>query len=209
MDQHKTDDNLHYVGGLTRVLAVNASISFAAALKKLFFEEWDTPNSAKSFYNSEGGLIKEIFLYELISDASDVHIFTVYSYVDCSFQYFLAYFLWLLWSYKYADLFKEKLGICLDKEDEMDCLVVGSNFLLKAVHTEAFTYMDGQKEFVQIDHDDLYPYMLVNIGSGVSMIKVDGPGKFERVSGTNVGEGIFWGLQQANFGFLGGCGSNI
>ncbi|CAL9025922.1 unnamed protein product, partial [Prunus brigantina] len=29
MDQHKTDDNLHYVGGLTRVLAVNASISFA------------------------------------------------------------------------------------------------------------------------------------------------------------------------------------
>ncbi|KAI5332096.1 hypothetical protein L3X38_022224 [Prunus dulcis] len=29
MDQHKTDDNLHYIGGLTRVLAVNASISFA------------------------------------------------------------------------------------------------------------------------------------------------------------------------------------
>ncbi|CAB4264361.1 unnamed protein product [Prunus armeniaca] len=97
-------------------------------------------------------------------------------------------------AYKYADLFKEKLGICLDKEDEMDCLVAGSNFLLKAVHTEAFTYMDGQKEFVQIDHDDLYPYMLVNIGSGVSMIKVDGPGKFERVSGTNVGGGTFWGL---------------
>lgn len=34
-------------------------------------------------------------------------------------------------AYKYADLFKEKLGICLDKEDEMDCLVAGSNFLLK------------------------------------------------------------------------------
>jgi len=25
---------------------------------------------------------------------------------------------------------------------------------------------------VQIDHNDLYPYLLVNIGSGVSMIKV-------------------------------------
>ncbi|KAI5344062.1 hypothetical protein L3X38_011939 [Prunus dulcis] len=144
MDQHKTDDNLRYIGGLTRVLAVDASISFAVVncrtkvfrtptpvviarrkkmktistddifqngqirhvfpifnpnllfanaddddfsiakgaaasssslrlpLKKLFFEERDTPNSAKSFYNSEGGLSsKEIFLCELISDASN------------------------------------------------------------------------------------------------------------------------------------------
>ncbi|KAG6654548.1 hypothetical protein I3843_05G141300 [Carya illinoinensis] len=97
-------------------------------------------------------------------------------------------------AYKYADLFEEKLGICLDKEDEMDCLVAGANFLLKGIHQEAFTYMDGQKEFVQIDHNDLYPYLLVNIGSGVSMLKVDGDGKFERVSGTNVGGGTFWGL---------------
>ncbi|XVF02470.1 hypothetical protein REPUB_Repub04eG0178100 [Reevesia pubescens] len=97
-------------------------------------------------------------------------------------------------AYKFADLFREKLGIRLDKEDEMDCLVTGANFLLKAVHQEAFTYLDGQKEFVQIDHNDLYPYLLVNIGSGVSMIKVHGDGKFERVSGTNLGGGTFWGL---------------
>lgn len=32
--------------------------------------------------------------------------------------------------------------------------------------------MEGQKDFVQIDHNDLFPYLLVNIGSGVSMIKV-------------------------------------
>lgn len=32
--------------------------------------------------------------------------------------------------------------------------------------------MEGQKEFVQIDQNELYPYLLVNIGSGVSMIKV-------------------------------------
>nr|XP_048322487.1 pantothenate kinase 1-like isoform X2 [Ziziphus jujuba var. spinosa] len=66
--------------------------------------------------------------------------------------------------------------------------------IIKAVHEEAFTYINGQKEFLQIDHDDLYPYLLVNIGSGVSMIKVDGYSKFERVSGTNVGGGTFWGL---------------
>lgn len=34
-------------------------------------------------------------------------------------------------SYKYADLFMERLGITLDKEDEMDCLVAGANFLLE------------------------------------------------------------------------------
>ncbi|KAK6924844.1 Damage-control phosphatase ARMT1-like, metal-binding domain [Dillenia turbinata] len=97
-------------------------------------------------------------------------------------------------AYKFADLFKDRLGVSLDKEDEMDCLVAGANFLLKAIRHEAFTHMEGQKEFVQIDHNDLFPYLLVNIGSGVSMIKVDGDGKFQRVSGTNVGGGTYWGL---------------
>ena len=41
---------------------------------------------------------------------------------------------------------------------------------------------------------DLYPYLLVNIGSGVSMLKVSGDGKFERVSGSSLGGGTFWGL---------------
>ncbi|XP_019463839.1 PREDICTED: pantothenate kinase 2-like isoform X1 [Lupinus angustifolius] len=97
-------------------------------------------------------------------------------------------------AYKFADLFKERLGVSLDKEDEMACMVAGANFLLKAIRHEAFTHMEGQKEFLQIDHNDLYPYLLVNIGSGVSIIKVDGDGKFERVSGTNVGGGTYWGL---------------
>ncbi|CAI9092932.1 OLC1v1028300C1 [Oldenlandia corymbosa var. corymbosa] len=97
-------------------------------------------------------------------------------------------------AFRFADLFKEKLGITLDKVDEMDSLVAGVNFLLKGVTGEAFTYMDGKNEYVQIDQNDLYPYLLVNIGSGVSMIKVDGDDKFERVSGTSVGGGTFWGL---------------
>uniref|UniRef100_A0A1J3FVQ9 pantothenate kinase n=1 Tax=Noccaea caerulescens TaxID=107243 RepID=A0A1J3FVQ9_NOCCA len=97
-------------------------------------------------------------------------------------------------AFKFADLFTEKLGILFDKEDEMHCLVGGANFLLKTVPREAFTYLDGQKEFVEIDHNDLYPYLLVNIGSGVSMIKVDGDGEYERISGTSLGGGTFLGL---------------
>eukprot|EP00249_Psilotum_nudum_P020571 c27763_g1_i2 orf=375-1811(-) len=97
-------------------------------------------------------------------------------------------------AFKYADLFKERLGVTLDKEDEMGCLVAGANFLLRAIRDEAFTHMEGQKQFVQIELNELFPYLLVNIGSGVSMIKVDGDGKFQRISGTNLGGGTFWGL---------------
>ncbi|KAF8899209.1 type II pantothenate kinase [Infundibulicybe gibba] len=38
------------------------------------------------------------------------------------------------------------------------------------------------------------PCLLVNIGSGVSIIKVDEDGGFERVSGTSLGGGTLWGL---------------
>jgi type II pantothenate kinase len=41
---------------------------------------------------------------------------------------------------------------------------------------------------------DVYPYLLVNIGSGVSMIKVSGPKQFQRVGGTHLGGGTFWGI---------------
>lgn len=38
------------------------------------------------------------------------------------------------------------------------------------------------------------PCLLVNIGSGVSIIKVDEDGAFERISGTSLGGGTLWGL---------------
>ncbi|GAA6064574.1 hypothetical protein JCM10212_006199 [Sporobolomyces blumeae] len=39
-----------------------------------------------------------------------------------------------------------------------------------------------------------FPCLLVNIGSGVSIIKIDDYGKFERISGTSLGGGTLWGL---------------
>ena len=41
---------------------------------------------------------------------------------------------------------------------------------------------------------DLYPYLLVNIGSGVSILKVDSEQSSQRVSGSSLGGGTFWGL---------------
>jgi type II pantothenate kinase len=40
----------------------------------------------------------------------------------------------------------------------------------------------------------ILPYLVVNIGSGVSILKVSEPGKYERVSGTSLGGGTYWGL---------------
>lgn len=39
-----------------------------------------------------------------------------------------------------------------------------------------------------------FPYLLVSIGSGVSIIRVDAPGVFTRVSGSSIGGGTFFGL---------------
>ncbi|GJP47169.1 hypothetical protein CLOM_g6396 [Closterium sp. NIES-68] len=48
-----------------------------------------------------------------------------------------------------------------------------------------------------------YPYLVVNIGSGVSILRVDAPGQFERVGGSSLGGSTFLGLAVA----LTGCTS--
>lgn len=99
-------------------------------------------------------------------------------------------------AYKYGTTFQERLGITLQKEDEMACAVAGANFLLETIRDEAFTYRNDEKVFISKDdltRESLFPYLLVNIGSGVSIIKVDKDGH-ERVSGSNIGGGTFWGL---------------
>lgn len=99
-------------------------------------------------------------------------------------------------AFKFAELFEERLGVVLEKEDEMDCLVAGCNFLLKAIYHEAFSYQmgDGATYVTPHSESDVFPYLLVNIGSGVSMLKVEGDGDHERVSGSSLGGGTFWGL---------------
>ena len=47
-----------------------------------------------------------------------------------------------------------------------------------------------------ISYGSAYPYMLVTIGTGVSVLRVDGPRQHERVSGSTIGGGTFWGLMR-------------
>ena len=45
-----------------------------------------------------------------------------------------------------------------------------------------------------ISQSSAYPYLLVSIGTGVSILRVDGPRKHVRVSGSTIGGGTYWGL---------------
>ena len=79
-------------------------------------------------------------------------------------------------AYKYQDLIKQKLGLEIGKCDEMSCIVQGCNFLLKNISDEAFRYQrKGSPEytFTTISPRHMYPYLLVTIGSGVSILKVE------------------------------------
>jgi len=103
-------------------------------------------------------------------------------------------------AYKYTNLLSTKLGMKVDKLDEMKCLITGCNFLLKNIPNECFTFDRGDEKrkhrynFQSVDSRTLFPYLLVNIGSGVSILKVDSDHQYERIGGTSTGGGTFWGL---------------
>ncbi|XP_045659439.1 4'-phosphopantetheine phosphatase isoform X3 [Ursus americanus] len=46
----------------------------------------------------------------------------------------------------------------------------------------------------ETNHPNIFPYLLVNIGSGVSIVKVETEDRFEWIGGSSIGGGTFWGL---------------
>ncbi|KAL8997022.1 MAG: hypothetical protein Q9169_003612 [Polycauliona sp. 2 TL-2023] len=97
-------------------------------------------------------------------------------------------------AYKFYDDMTKILGVEVLLEDEMDCLIMGLDFFIREIPREVFTYSDDDPMHFQEPRADIYPYLLVNIGSGVSMIKVSGQRQFERIGGTSLGGGTLWGL---------------
>jgi pantothenate kinase len=109
---------------------------------------------------------------------------------------------------QFSQLFESRLGIELQKADEMDALIQGLNFVLRHAPNECYTFVDvipdthglgsaTKKLLPKPDKRDLYPFLLVNIGSGVSILKITGESQYERVSGTSLGGGTFLGLCRA------------
>jgi type II pantothenate kinase len=73
-------------------------------------------------------------------------------------------------------------------------ITAGLDFFITEIPREVFTYSETDPMQFSEARTDIYPYLLVNIGSGVSMIKVSGPKEFQRVGGTSLGGGTLWGL---------------
>lgn len=99
-------------------------------------------------------------------------------------------------AFRHRQLISTTLGLSVEMEDELECLICGCNFLLKNITDEAFEYQrHGSPEYKFNNADPgVFPYLLVNIGSGVSIMKVESEDKYERIGGSATGGGTFWGL---------------
>lgn len=84
-------------------------------------------------------------------------------------------------AYKFGKALEERLGIEVIRVDEMTAAVKGATFLMKEIPDAIFCIENMEKHPVDvdirtegqtIDGNGLYPYLLVNVGSGVSLVKV-------------------------------------
>jgi len=118
-------------------------------------------------------------------------------------------------AYKYALEVENELNLKLHKSDELDSLIKGIE-IVNACSTSECYYFDcplkGEDKVVwrwqsgrcsKTDHNFVgktgpeglqYPYLLCNIGSGVSVVVVRDRNNFQRVSGSSIGGGFFHGL---------------
>ncbi|XP_010877599.1 pantothenate kinase 2, mitochondrial isoform X1 [Esox lucius] len=103
-------------------------------------------------------------------------------------------------AYKFESDFRQMADLQLLKLDELDCLISGVLYIDSAVSSpsECYYYENPtdpehcvQKPFTL---ENPYPLLLVNIGSGVSILAVYSKNNYKRVTGTSLGGGTFLGL---------------
>ncbi|XP_067643965.1 pantothenate kinase 3 isoform X2 [Eurosta solidaginis] len=101
-------------------------------------------------------------------------------------------------AYKFENEFRQQVNMKLAKFDELDTLIKGILFAEIQNPTECYFYENARDimkcEKRAFDFSKPYPFILVNVGSGVSILAVYGPDNYKRVSGTSLGGGTFLGL---------------
>nr|AAI29367.1 Zgc:158667 [Danio rerio] len=104
-------------------------------------------------------------------------------------------------AFKYEEDFRTMANLKLFKLDELECLIKGVLYIDSVVSS-------GLSECYYFEHptdpelceqkaynlENPYPLLLVNIGSGVSILAVYSKDNYKRVTGTSLGGGTFLGL---------------
>ncbi|XP_060809138.1 pantothenate kinase 3 isoform X5 [Amyelois transitella] len=115
-------------------------------------------------------------------------------------------------AYKFEEDFIKEVNMRLSKMDELDALIAGVLFVDQMYAQECYYWAPRDEPAPATDSppyseaalsvyvrkpfnfSNPYPFLLVNVGSGVSMLVVNGPEDYYRVSGTSLGGGTFLGL---------------
>ncbi|XP_071793009.1 pantothenate kinase 3-like isoform X1 [Asterias amurensis] len=103
-------------------------------------------------------------------------------------------------AYKFENGFNEVVNMSLQKHDELGCLLRGIHFIDRMIPNECYYWKNTDafnseaSEKVPYDFHNPYPYLVVNIGSGVSLLAVHSHSNFKRVGGSSLGGGTFLGL---------------
>ncbi|KAH7151736.1 pantothenate kinase [Dactylonectria estremocensis] len=85
-------------------------------------------------------------------------------------------------------------GVKLHVEHEFDCQATGVEFLIAEVPRTVFTCSEDTFRTYDLPRTPPYPYLLVNIGSGVSFLKISNENTCEQVGGSSLGGGTLTGL---------------
>uniref|UniRef100_A0A182NPN0 pantothenate kinase n=1 Tax=Anopheles dirus TaxID=7168 RepID=A0A182NPN0_9DIPT len=100
-------------------------------------------------------------------------------------------------AFKFEEDFRFHVNMKLAKFDELDALIKGILFTETHNPCECY-YWENANEISstkkKFDFSQPYPFILVNVGSGVSVLAVRGPDNYKRISGTSLGGGTFLGL---------------
>ncbi|RUS70788.1 hypothetical protein EGW08_021447 [Elysia chlorotica] len=102
-------------------------------------------------------------------------------------------------AYMFEDVFESEVHLQLHKYDELDSLVKGIHYIDRYnLNSECYYFCNpldpSSCEKMPFNFQDPYPYLVVNIGSGVSILSVRSKSQYSRVSGTSLGGGTFLGL---------------
>jgi len=102
-------------------------------------------------------------------------------------------------AYKFEETFRKEVLLQLHKYDELGCLLKGIHYIDRFNPGSECYYFRNPRdtdacEKAAYDFHNPYPYLVVNIGSGVSILAVRSKTDYSRVSGTSLGGGTFLGL---------------